>query len=256
MSAMLGSHHPLVKLCRKLHQAKYRRQMGLFLIEGPKLLAEAQRAGVEILHVVTVGEGPNPIGSPAPMTVSETVMAGLATTDSPPTFLAVARIPEPAAPPLAPPLLPVLVGIQDPGNLGAVLRVVGAIGCGMLGLAAGTVDLYNPKVLRSSMGAAFQVRPLFIGNGPAFLTDMRKQGYRIVATAPRGDRVHYYQDFRCPTLLMLGSEGSGLPADWLDEAEDVVTIPCPGGTESLNVAVAAGVILYEALRQREFSGGP
>jgi len=251
----LSPHHAQVKLCRKLHHAKYRHQLGLFLIEGSKLLAEARQAGITIDSVFFRDDAVDLPADRLALAVAPEVMASMATTDSPPPVLAVARIP--ALPPRErslPPILPILVGIQDAGNLGAVLRVVHAIGYDLVGVADGTVDTYNPKVVRSSMGAVFHVEVQEIKDRQLELQQLRTRGYRIVATVSQGARVHYTQDFRQKTALLIGGEGRGLPAEWLTEADDTITIPMRGGAESLNVSVASGVLLYEAVRQQDYQG--
>ena len=146
-----------------------------------------------------------------------------------------------------PALVVVPVDVQDPGNLGGLLRTAEAAGASGALLAGGCADPYSWKALRGSMGSAFRV-PLQRCPTADALALLRERGLRLVATAADASRRHDEIDWRGPVALLLGSEGSGLPDGLL--VDERVRIPMQGRVESLNVGVAAGVLLFEAARQR------
>jgi TrmH family RNA methyltransferase len=135
--------------------------------------------------------------------------------------------------------------ISDPGNLGTIIRVAEASGADAVALTAGSVDPTNPKVVRSSAGALFHV-PVIVG---ATLADARSAGLRVVGTSSHLGAAHTATDLHSPVALVLGNEAHGLPDD--ADVDDWVTIPHRGRAESLNVAMAAAVLCFEAARQRE-----
>jgi TrmH family RNA methyltransferase len=149
-----------------------------------------------------------------------------------------------------PPLLAVLAGLQDPGNLGAVLRTAEASGASGAYLAAGTADPFSWKALRGAMGSAFRLPHLRGLEPEAVLERLRSRGIASIATVAEGGMPFDRVDFGRPVALWLGNEGAGLPAAVVQAAEERVTIPMAARVESLNVAVAAGVLLFEAARQR------
>jgi TrmH family RNA methyltransferase len=154
------------------------------------------------------------------------------------------------------PLLVVLAGLQDPGNLGAILRSAEAFGAdGVLSLP-GTVSAWNPKAVRASAGSVFRL-PLLAASEAEALFHLRKAGVKIWTTTVHGAHPADLVDLAGPVALLIGNEGNGVPGDLAAKADGALTIPCPGPVESLNAAVAASVLLYEASRQRlDRSGAP
>lgn len=140
--------------------------------------------------------------------------------------------------------------VQDPGNLGTIIRTAAAAGAERLWLSRDSVDLDNPKVLRASAGQWFRL-PMAVSLD---LTDVvcqcQAQGIQVVATIPDATLSYWDIDLECPTLILLGNEAAGLRADLVKKADKLVKIPLAPGVESLNVAIAAALILYEAQRQR------
>lgn len=148
-------------------------------------------------------------------------------------------------------LLLVCVGVRDPGNLGAVIRVADALGCGGVACCGSTVDTYNPKVVRASAGSIFNV-PFSVA-GPdsgAALAALTDAGFRLLSTAARGGSPYDGVDLRGRVAILLGNEGAGLPAEVAGSADAVLTIPIEGRAESLNVAMTAAVLAAEAAHQR------
>jgi TrmH family RNA methyltransferase len=147
------------------------------------------------------------------------------------------------------PMILVLAGLQDPGNLGTILRSAEAFGAsGVLSLP-GTVSPWNPKAVRASAGSVFRL-PLLAASASESFAVLREAGVRIWTTAIHGAEPAHLADLAGPIALLIGNEGNGVPADLAAQADGALTIPCPGPVESLNASVAAAVLLYEASRQR------
>jgi RNA methyltransferase, TrmH family len=151
----------------------------------------------------------------------------------------------------------VCVGIQDPGNAGSIVRSSAASGAGAVLFCAGSVDVYNPKSVRSSAGGVFHV-PLVVGREAEEVFDeLGRWGLRLIGTAPAGGTDYLDGDLAAPAALIFGSERAGLPPALEARLDQQVTIPMRAGVESINVAVAAAVLCFEAARQRRSQpGGP
>jgi RNA methyltransferase, TrmH family len=234
---------------------------GLVGIEGPILLAEALRAGLHV-RCVFVAQGSErtleTMNLPPEVEVlampRELLDAALAT-----------EAPQPVAALVEPPdwtwahvvgvhkasaaLIVVLAGLQDPGNLGTVLRSAEAFGADGVLCLEGTVSAWNPKTVRASAGSVFRIPVLQLCAVDA-MTQLRGADIRILATSIQGAVAADRTDLVGPVVLLIGNEGNGLPADLAAKADGAITIPCPGPVESLNAAVATSVLLYEAARQR------
>jgi TrmH family RNA methyltransferase len=246
-----------IKLIRALQgQRKAREAEGLFVAEGVRLVEEAARAHAPIqlvLHTPDLDErGQRVVRDVAARgarvePVTEAVMRVAAETQTPAGLLAViATTPRPW--PAAPHWVLILDRLGDPGNLGTILRTAEAAGAQAVALAPGTVDAHNPKVVRAAMGAHFHLPIAAIpwAEMPEKLGDLTTW----VATAhdgPAYDQV----DWRKPSALIIGSEAEGPGAAALRFTTHRVHIPMPGRAESLNAAIAAGVLLFEAARQRK-----
>ncbi len=261
---LTSPENPWIRKLRQLHCSKGRREQGAFLVEGSHLLEEALRVGWPLQalcytpewaerHPQLLANLPSHLRRQA---VSPAVLATLSTTESPQGVVAVA-IRRPSPPP---PLSEVRLGLvvetlQDPGNLGSLIRVVAAAGADGLWLSAGSVDPENPKVLRASAGQWFRCPPQVLPDLTAWLQACRRQGIQILAATLSPTATCYWdQDLTRPTLFLLGNEGAGLRETTLHQADAQVRIPMAEGVESLNVAMAGGLLLYEALRQRRSQG--
>lgn len=143
----------------------------------------------------------------------------------------------------------VLEEIEKPGNLGAVLRTSDAVGAAGILLSGGDTDIFNPNVIRASLGAVFTV-PVVQDTPENFLKFLKKNNITIVATSPDAGGAYTAVDFRKSCAIVMGSEHAGLGDFWLKNADVRVKIPMRGKIDSLNISVAAGVVAYEALRQR------
>jgi TrmH family RNA methyltransferase len=238
-----------------------RSREGLAGIEGPNLIEEALRAGLRIPCVFAAQGAEHLLDALALPPETEILLL-------PADLLASAldtETPQPVAALVEPrewswddlladqnnfaPLLVVLAGLQDPGNLGTILRSAEAFGAqGVLSLP-GTVSAWNSKAVRASAGSVFRV-PLLAVSAADGLARLREAQVRIWTTVLRGAEAADQVDLTGPVALLIGNEGNGVPPELAAQADEAVTIPCPGPVESLNAAVAAGVLLYEASRQR------
>jgi len=256
--------NPLVRSLRLLHEARGRRSGGRLLLEGTHLFQETLRAGIPPQEVLCTAAWRERHGHLLGRLTAATtlrlatpeVLAAAATTGHPDGVVLTIPFPPPAGPPAAGSLLLVLDRIQDPGNLGTLLRTALAAGVEQVWLAGGA-DPFQPKVLRASSGAALTLplRRMAPEDLAEQLAALRRGGHRLVATAvPGGENppavAPYWQiDWTQPTALLLGNEAAGLAPERLAGADDLVTIPHAAAVESLNVAVAAAPLLLERLRQ-------
>jgi len=141
-------------------------------------------------------------------------------------------------------------GVQDPGNVGAIVRVAEAAGATGVIMTAGSADPFGWKALRGAMGSSLRLAVATVSDVQAAVADARRHGCRIVATTPRSGRPFFEVDLRPATAVLIGGEGRGLPESVVDAADERVTIPMQPPVESLNAAVSAALLVYEARRQR------
>ncbi|MFY9115301.1 MAG: RNA methyltransferase [Dethiobacteria bacterium] len=143
--------------------------------------------------------------------------------------------------------------VQDPGNLGSIIRTSAAAGLDAIFLTPGTVRLNNPKMLRSTAGALFHVPVLFTGDIHDFWARIKAQNIAVIGAHPRAERCYYEEDFCRPALIVIGNENKGISRTILP-ADSMVRIPLVPEVESINASVAAGIIIYEAQKQRAIQG--
>lgn len=255
--------HPDVKLVKALSRRKERRAQGLFVIEGLRFVEEAVGAGAPLVKVYCTKQlfqaarGRNLVEklTGQGVTVQEVslpVLEKMTDTEQPQGILATVRLAAPAWPafPQARTFMLVCDKIQDPGNLGTIIRTADAAGVQAIFTTVGTVDVYNPKVLRSTMGSIFHL-PVFTELEAGKVIEMLTEwGVTPIGTALSAEQVHFTTDFCRPLALWLGSEATGIEDSVLKQLPELTKIPMPGRAESLNVAVAAGILMFECVRQR------
>jgi RNA methyltransferase, TrmH family len=241
-------------LVRLLQSGRERRKAGLTVLDGVHLVdAYRRQGGVPEELVVSRSalqdrEVQILVTGHAARTcvLTDALFLRLSTLATPTGLMALVRVPAAAAPGGEVGPCVVLDGIQDPGNLGSVLRSAAAAGMRDVLLTAGCAQAWSPRVLRAGMGAHFSLRLYEQCNVAAFASRYRG---RLLATARAAARSLYASDLRGDVGLMFGNEGAGLSAELLDLADDTIAIPMPGAIESLNVAAAAAVCLFERVRQ-------
>ena len=263
LEPITSRRNPLVKRLRQLHDARGRREEGLILLEGTHLLQEVLRLQLQPRDLLVTPawlEAHPALVAALPegwegRLVSEEVLEAVATTRQPDGV--VLTLPPPAPAQGAPaPFVLALDGLQDPGNLGTLMRTALAAGVGALWMGDGA-DPFQPKVLRASAGAALAL-PLRRGSGlelERWLAAATAQGWQVVVTllpgaGPVPPQPYWQLDWTQPTVLLLGNEGAGISPALAALASQRVTIPHSPAVESLNVAVAAAPLLLERLRQR------
>lgn len=274
--------NPLIKQLRKLHNAKERSRQQRLLLEGTHLLEAALQTHYPLETVCftdhwrsrhphlwqqltqaatdpTTDAVAHPQTGPRLIQVSDQVLASLTTTPHPDGIVAAARRHPPSRPPnlsQSPCSLGILLEtLQDPGNLGTIIRTAAATEVEGLWLSPDSVGYDHPKVLRASVGQWFRL-PFGVADQPRLLVEQAKAaGLRVVATQPGATQTHWDLDWCQPSLILLGNEGAGLSAELAALADEAVAIPLAPGVESLNAAIALAVILYEAQRQRRRSAG-
>lgn len=251
--------NPLVKRLRALRE----RRGALVLLEGVKLVEEALSAGIPIREAVFCPRAERPErgrallarlgGAGVPVRwLDDAIVESLSEVETSQGVLALAERPrfEEASLFRDPALLVVAAGLQNPGNLGALLRTAEAAGATGAILTRGCADAFSWKALRGSMGSALRL-PQLAGLEPAdAMALLRRRGVAAVAASAGARRCYDAWDWRQPSALFLGAEGAGLPAEIEKAADARVAIPMAGPLESLNVAAAAAVVLFEAARQR------
>lgn len=253
-------HNPRVQAVRKLQaQVKARRKQGEFVIEGVRLAEEALKSHWEARLVFftaqldqrgqAVVDGLSARGVLAEQ-VSESVMEAISQTETPQGILAVLAI-KPLPVPASPDFLLTLDGMRDPGNLGTILRSASAAGVQAVLIAPGCVDAWSPKVVRAGMGAHFRL-PILSLSWFDLKRTLSPVGFNLrVYLADSAAGTPYTQaDFRPPLALIIGSEAAGAGDESLSIAADKVHIPMLAGSESLNAAAAASILLFEVQRQR------
>ena len=232
-----------------------RQEEGVFVIEGIRLAEEALRAGTTP-RLVIHGQHPNQRASGlidgfsrrgAPVYLaSDQVLAACSATEAPQGLVAVVPFPEIPVPPRLS-LALIADGLADPGNLGTLLRTSLAAGVEAVFLSSGTVDAYNPKVVRAGMGAHFRL-PIVVE--PLEMLVRRLSGLPLWLAEAHGGLAYNRLDARQPLALVIGGEARGPAEVWRHAAAGTISIPTAGDVDSLNAAVAAAVILFEIRRQR------
>ena len=233
-------NNELIKETAKLLRSKYRDELGLFLIEGQKGIEEAVDAGVEIVHIFsTAGFEQND----KRIDVTEPVIAKISDAKTPPKAVAVAKQIKPEWSENFNKVI-LLEGIKDPGNLGTILRTAAAFNTDAVVLYGDTVDLYNPKTVRSAVGNLWKI-PVF-----KFNTLDKFKAYEKVATLPCGNTINL-KDYTPSekVLIMFGSEADGLSEDLKGKADKNVTIEMSENVESLNLSISAAIVMYQLWRK-------
>lgn len=260
---LIGLQNPLVKAAAELKQKKYRQQRGEFLAEGLRTAEEAVafKAAQQLFYTATEDERTLRLLEQAAamqvklVCVSEAVMKKIADTETPQGIIAVCRMQEQPLEQLLASgrMLLVLDRVGDPGNIGTMLRTADAAGVGGIILLKGTADIYAPKTVRASMGSLFHV-PILSGVAEQeFIDNAKKAGYQILVTALDGADNLYQADLKGRLAFVMGNEAGGVSTTLLQQADKRVFIPMRGKAESLNVAMAAGIIMFEAMRRNYFA---
>lgn len=232
-----------VKEWKKLHRKKYRSETSAFLIEGYHLIEEAYESDwdIEMLIIQEGKEDPGWMNEDGVRYVTERVFKEITQTEAPQGIAAVVKMKEITADQTGDILL--IDAVQDPGNLGTLIRTADAAGFSQIILGNGTVDLYNDKVIRATQGSLFHIAIKQADLGEA-IPNLQENGYDVWASSLR--RAVHYADLvsEGKTALIVGNEGAGINEAYLALADSLVKIPIYGKAESLNVSIAAAILMY------------
>ncbi len=249
MEHITSRHNPLMGHIRKLvGSAAYRRETGEFLCDSPKLLQEALLWQAEITAVVTISPLPRLPEHIRQVQVPEDIMSSISPVKTPQGVLFTCRLPQAPLPrSLTGRRYVLLDGVQDPGNVGTILRTLDAFDADGLLLTGGCADPYGWKAVRSSMGAVFR-RPIYFGSPEELAALLHRSDLPLYGAALREDTVDARQADYTRCVLAIGSEGRGLSREVLDLCDQTIRIPMSDRCESLNAAIAAAVLLWESWR--------
>lgn len=239
---------------KKLKEKKHRVKNNKYIIEGLRFVDEALKSGVSIDSIIftqNFKEKNDEFFSKISANVkliqmNESLLKQLCSTENPQGVLAVVNMQNKE---LKDGELVILVDkVQDPGNMGTIIRTAHAAGASGIVVIKGTVDIYNDKTLRSTMGSIFYI-PVVEDDSLEYIKSLKEDGYRLVVSSLQGKNNFFEEDLQGKVIIAVGNEGNGI-SDEVYEISDVkVKIPMPGNAESLNVAVATSVMIYEKIRQ-------
>ncbi len=235
--------------------AKERRSTGLFVAEGERLVFDAPEGMIESVFVTEdflTSHAKALERYPDVETVSDPLLKSVSDTKTPQGIIAIAKQPvfeidlkNPKTD-----FFMLLEDVQDPGNIGTIMRTAEGAGVGFVFTSRGCADLYNPKTVRSTMGSIFRVPHMACEDLGVIADSLKDAGVFVYAAHLKGHRSCFEPDYTGPTAFMIGNEGNGLSNVLSDKATELLRIPMSGSLESLNASVAASVFMYETVRQR------
>ncbi len=253
MQELSSLHNEKIKYLKSLQQKKYRKMHGCYLIEGKRLLAEALERGAEITAVAVekdrmeaFSELLAQVEGAELLVITPAVLRALCLTEAPEGIVACVKMKQCGSALTEGSLMLILDGLQDPGNVGTILRTANACGVKDIYLSANCVELYNPKVVRSAMGALFTLNIRQECDLEALIPAMQADGRSVLGTSLCGEN-YYDGSFSGKVGLVIGNEGNGVSESVLRLCDKQVKLPVSDSAESLNAAMAAGILLYDLM---------
>lgn len=249
-----SKNNNLFKEIKKLKEKKHRIKSNKYLIEGLRFVEEAIKSKVSIDSIIFTEsfKEKNPdlflkINENIKLIqMNEALLKQLCSTENPQGIVGVINMQNKE---LKSGELVVLVDkVQDPGNMGTIIRTAHAAGAAGIVMTKGTVDIYNDKTLRSTMGSIFYI-PIVEDGSLDFVKSLKKEGYKLVVSSLQGKNNFFEENLQGKVMIAVGNEGNGVSDEVYDIADIKVKIPMPGEAESLNVAVATSIMIYEKIRQ-------
>lgn len=249
-----SKNNNLFKEIKKLKEKKHRIKSNKYLIEGLRFVEEAIKSKVSIDSIIFTEsfKEKNPdlflkINENIRLIqMNKALLKQLCSTENPQGIVGVINMQNKE---LKSGELVVLVDkIQDPGNMGTIIRTAHAAGAAGIVMTKGTVDIYNDKTLRSTMGSIFYI-PIVEDDSLDFVKSLKKEGYKLVVSSLQGKNNFFEENLQGKVMIAVGNEGNGVSDEVYDIADIKVKIPMPGEAESLNVAVATSIMIYEKIRQ-------
>ena len=255
MREITSKDNRIYKTCEQLSLKKYRDKLGRYLIEGENLIEEALKRGCSI-ETLLVRRGYNKV--PAELedkafVLDEKLFDRLAQTETSQGVLAIVAKPETDAGDFASASgnFVVLDRLQDPGNIGTILRTADAAGYRLAVVMKGTADIFSPKVVRAATGSLFRMPVVFMDSNSELVEFTRAAGKKLVATCFDTERCYFDEDLTDNIALVIGNEGNGICKEIIESSDVKIKIPMHGNIESLNASVAAGILMYEAVRGKK-----
>lgn len=260
MQRITSKDNDFIKHIKKLKDKKYRDISNEYVIEGVKLVAEAIQENAKIKHIVLCDDCERSdfiskdlmyeIAKYDCVYVTDNLFKYLSEVQNPQGILAVIeKNNENNEIDYSQDIIVVLDDLQDPGNLGTILRTVDSIGLTQILVSKGTADCYNPKVVRSTMGAIFRIKLIECEDLVKTLKEIKRHKFKVIVSSLQTDNSIYDANYS-KKVLVIGNEANGVKEDIQNLADEKVKIPMLGKTESLNASVATGIILYEYVRQK------
>ena len=253
MREISSKDNKIFRLCQQLSHKKYRDKLGLYLIEGENLLEEAVKNGAAIKTVLMCRDYRGSLfgTEDKAFCLSDKLFEQLSQTETTQGIMAIVEKPE-----LSPDLFLnrgggnfiVLDRLQDPGNIGTILRTADAAGYELAIVMKGTADVFSPKAVRAATGSLFRMPVVFMDSAHELAEFTRAAGKKLVATCFDTDRYYYDEDLKKNIALIIGNEGNGISGELIEGSDVKIKIPMYGNIESLNASVAAGILMYEAVR--------
>lgn len=248
----------IFKETKKLKDRRGRNKSGKYIIEGFRLVEEAFKASLPVEYLLVSEDGTEKIesylkdytkGEVKVFGMSEVLLKELSSTENPQGIVAVVEMNKIDLE-IEGEFYLLCDKLQDPGNLGTIIRTAHAAGVDGIILTKGTVDIYNDKVIRSTMGSMFHI-PIIIDEDLSLTNKLISKGFSLLATSLEGDKDFFNEDLSGKIIVSVGNEGNGISDEVYALSDKKVKIPMPGGAESLNVAIATSIILYEKVRQNK-----
>lgn len=260
MQSITSKENEFIKHVKKLKDKKYRDIANEYVIEGIKLVGEAIQEKAPIKQIILCDDCERNAAIPKDVMyeiakyecvyVTEKIFRYLSEVEAPQGILAIIeKSNQDTEIDYTQDIIVALDDIQDPGNLGTILRTVDSIGLTQILVSKGTADAYNPKVVRSTMGAIFRVKIIECEDLRQTLKEIKKHKFKIVVSSLQTENTIYDIQYN-KKVIIIGNEANGVKKEIQDIADEKVKIPMIGKTESLNASVATGIILYEYVRQK------
>lgn len=248
----------LIKEIKKLKEKKYRINSNMFLVEGFRFTQEALDSNFEVMNIFISERAEQKYENSSVINmlqsntivyiISDSIFKSICDTDNPQGIIAVVRN-KPLEVKYDNGFYMLADKIQDPGNMGTIIRTAHAAGALGVIITKGTVDIYNEKTLRATMGSIFKI-PVLLDSDLSLVQKLRDSGFKLVASSLDCDKNFYDIDLKEKVIISVGNEGNGISEEIYNLCDLKIKIPMPGGAESLNVAVAASIMMYEVVRQK------
>ena len=260
MQVISSKDNELVKHIKKLKDKKYRNENNEYIIEGVKLIEEAVNENAKIKKIIVCEDTTRTYEIPTQVMleiakyeciyVTDKIFNSITQVTNPQGIMAVIeKNVENQEIDYNQDIIVVLDDVQDPGNLGTILRTVDSIGLNQIIVSKGTADAFNAKVVRSTMGAIFRIKIIEVDDLKQSIKEMKKHHFKLMVTSLQTDNSIYDIDFN-KKIIVIGNESNGVSQEIQDMADEKTKIPMLGKTESLNASVAAGIVMYEYVRKK------